>query len=515
MLLEISPNQSFEYEVNVPVDHPAGTFWYHSHRHGSTAAQVSSGMVGALIVRGKRTLDARTQNGGTADIDTILKTANGSDLNENVILLQQIAYACFANPDDDTILTKQANDGRNVWFCPPDKTGEVRYYSTQFGPGSWRSSGHFSIINGKMQPQFGEWTPGNGDPIRAGEVQRWRMIHAGVRDTVAVQIIKATNVNPSVALVPNGAIEQSNWVDQHCTSGEVVPQWEFAVDGLTRRHGQTKAVNILQPAYRSDALIAFPSEGIYCVLDQAVPTIGIINPGPNRKDRRLLALVRVSGGTAIPGDLKSYILNSLIAANPSMPADVAQQLRNEDLTTFAPNTDLSNQPVSRKRDVRFNISFPVGAPLRFEINGAIYDPARIDFKPVLGSTEDWDITSTFAPHVFHIHVNPFQILDIKNASGLSIFSSDGHCSELDLKDPQGNAAPDPQYCDLKGVFRDTIFVKQDYHILLRTAYTRYIGEFVLHCHILDHEDQGMMLNVEVLPHADESGSGQSVTHGHH
>ena len=39
VLLEIPPSQNFEYEVNVPVDHPAGTFWYHSHRHGSTATQ--------------------------------------------------------------------------------------------------------------------------------------------------------------------------------------------------------------------------------------------------------------------------------------------------------------------------------------------------------------------------------------------------------------------------------------------------------------------------------------------
>jgi hypothetical protein len=27
---------------------------------------------------------------------------------------------------------------------------------------------------------------------------------------------------------------------------------------------------------------------------------------------------------------------------------------------------------------------------------------------------------------------------------------------------------------------------------------RYVGEFVLHCHILDHEDQGMMQNVAVV-----------------
>jgi len=33
---------------------------------------------------------------------------------------------------------------------------------------------------------------------------------------------------------------------------------------------------------------------------------------------------------------------------------------------------------------------------------------------------------------------------------------------------------------------------------VRTHYTRYLGEFVLHCHILDHEDQGMMQNVAIV-----------------
>jgi FtsP/CotA-like multicopper oxidase with cupredoxin domain len=40
VLLSINPGVSFQYEYNIPPDHPAGTFWYHSHRHGSTALQV-------------------------------------------------------------------------------------------------------------------------------------------------------------------------------------------------------------------------------------------------------------------------------------------------------------------------------------------------------------------------------------------------------------------------------------------------------------------------------------------
>ena len=50
-----------------------------------------------------------------------------------------------------------------------------------------------------------------------------------------------------------------------------------------------------------------------------------------------------------------------------------------------------------------------------------------------------------------------------------------------------------------------------YTIKVRTRYQRYIGEFVLHCHILDHEDQGMMQNVEIrIP----DGAGGTAA-GHH
>jgi FtsP/CotA-like multicopper oxidase with cupredoxin domain len=105
VLLQIAPGENFDYEINIPSDHPAGTFWYHSHRHGSTAAQVSSGMAGALIVRGRRTLAERAQNGGVADIDTILKQPNGDPINETILLFEQLAYACI-----DKTLLKTTNE---------------------------------------------------------------------------------------------------------------------------------------------------------------------------------------------------------------------------------------------------------------------------------------------------------------------------------------------------------------------------------------------------------------------
>jgi hypothetical protein len=48
----------------------------------------------------------------------------------------------------------------------------------------------------------------------------------------------------------------------------------------------------------------------------------------------------------------------------------------------------------------------------------------------------------------------------------------------------------------------------------RTYYDRYIGEFVIHCHILDHEDAGMMLNIEIVPDLNAPGGGLGMAGTH-
>jgi FtsP/CotA-like multicopper oxidase with cupredoxin domain len=48
----INPGDSFDYAIRIPADHPAGTFWYHPHHHGTVADQIYAGLVGALLIEG-------------------------------------------------------------------------------------------------------------------------------------------------------------------------------------------------------------------------------------------------------------------------------------------------------------------------------------------------------------------------------------------------------------------------------------------------------------------------------
>jgi FtsP/CotA-like multicopper oxidase with cupredoxin domain len=141
VLLSIGPQQQFEYEYNIPEDHPAGTFWYHTHQHGSTALQVSSGMAGALIVRGNR-LPTASAHG---DLETLLYQ-DGKPVPEQVVLFQQIQYACLDKAGN--IKVKMGPDPKDptkqvvvAWVCDKGDVGGIETYGDAngngFGPPSW------------------------------------------------------------------------------------------------------------------------------------------------------------------------------------------------------------------------------------------------------------------------------------------------------------------------------------------------------------------------------------------
>ena len=52
VLLHIHPGETFDYQYDVPADHPAGLFWYHPHFHTLTTPQVFGGMAGAIVIEG-------------------------------------------------------------------------------------------------------------------------------------------------------------------------------------------------------------------------------------------------------------------------------------------------------------------------------------------------------------------------------------------------------------------------------------------------------------------------------
>jgi FtsP/CotA-like multicopper oxidase with cupredoxin domain len=553
VLLNIMPQTHFPYEINIPFDHPAGTFWYHSHRHGSTAMQVASGESGALIIRGHRPYAPPTAEDPhpIADIDTILRTSpKGRATSEKVFLFQQIAYACFANgakkPAEDwsAIYTakgmykQQGGDpgaDSAAWLCPlsteakPVSVGAVENFELQLdSPTIWDTNGRFTSINGVVQPTL---------TLRAGEIERWRFIHAGIHDTINLQIVRAGNVRSQnliglSALVGNRQAQIED-VRAACTATRetLIPQFEIASDGLTRprihvikdklytdpKGNRNYESNYLQPGYRSDILVVFPVDGDYCLLNQAAPSSERVSNGGGGQgpsEPQLLAYVHVRGGHAVRTDLRTYVEKSLYDNNPQLPPAVRTALGQGDISPWAPFTEL---PPATTTQTTTNANFSIeldGNNVKFLINNSSYDPGVVNVTREVNSTDDWLLTSESKtlrsePHIYHIHVNPFEVMDVTttDTSGktVSIFNSDGSCN-AELMRNDAHALAD-QYCGMYHTFRDTIFVENGYQVHIRTKYERYIGEFVMHCHILDHEDQGMMINVAIVPDIHAPGGG--------
>lgn len=510
VLLSINPGVSFQYEYNIPPDHPAGTFWYHTHRHGSTALQVASGMAGALVVRGDR-LPTTTAHG---DIDTLLKNADGSAYTERLLVLQQIQYGCFA----DGILKVQKNDQGKVvaWVCDENDVGRIDGYADKagtplFNPPSWGESGRYTSVNGRVLPTF---------VAKAGAIERWRLIHAGIRDTISLQFRKLKLNAPSADKLT--AAQTEAYIDENC-SGDPLPYHLIASDGLTMANARKTTLTTLQPGYRNDALLAFPDNGVYCVINASAAASSSVSRAP--VSRRLLGVVAVRGGTPIKGDIDAWLKTELVAAaKRTMPAavkaSVVADLENGlKLSQFTPHPDIADGDLNQPgQELTFFIDTKV-TPAKFEVSGKPYDPQpydpkRIDRKLMLGGVEEWTLQSRFAGHPFHIHVNPFQIVKILDPKGKDV-------SGLDAVDDAGGTV-DPEYAGLKGVWKDTIWVKSlipasatypdgVYTVVIRTRYERYIGDYVLHCHILDHEDQGMMQNVSVVLPDGQGG----LASGHH
>ncbi|WP_051340797.1 multicopper oxidase family protein [Azospirillum halopraeferens] len=513
VLLTVEPGVSFQHEYNIPADHPAGIYWYHPHVHGSTALQVAGGMGGALIVEGNRPPTASTPG----DIDTILKYGRGEAFPERVLLIQQIQYACR---DAEGNIKKKVVDGKTIaWICDPGDVGTIEGYD-QFGPTSWQESNRFTTLNGEVQPVFAD--------VRAGRIERWRMVHAGVRDTVNLAVVKARA--GAAPISPGMGPAQTLWMQENCAdpaaaintpADPALVQWEVASDGQTHSRIIGLKTNVMQPGYRSDFLMVFPEPGLYCVVDRGANADSVVNN--QAKSDRLLALVRVTG-KPIKGDTGTVVLNALKAAAKRLPKEVrADVLRDLDdgmkTTRFAPHKPVSDAEVNgRSQTMTFSIGDPNGKT-EFMVDGKPFSMDNVR-TVILGTADEWTLSAAnqfsspptsnaVISHPFHIHVNPFEIVSILNPKGEDV---------TDPRIPRDRRLAmengDPQYLDLWGTWRDTVFVKQDYKVIMRTRYERYIGDFVLHCHILDHEDQGMMQIVRVALPASGGGVASAGHTGH-
>lgn len=144
-------------------------------------------------------------------------------------------------------------------------------------------------------------------------------------------------------------------------------------------------------------------------------------------------------------------------------------------SSLVPRHDLGDAQIQTQRTLVFNGSPDNQTATRFgdvgtnQINGKVFEHNRVDYIVKLGDVEEWTLkNSDNEDHTFHIHVNDFQVMSVNgqpyNAHGL----------------------------------QDTVVLPQGGEVVVRIPFTDFVGKFVFHCHILPHEDTGMMGIVEVV-----------------
>jgi hypothetical protein len=137
-------------------------------------------------------------------------------------------------------------------------------------------------------------------------------------------------------------------------------------------------------------------------------------------------------------------------------------------TSTVPAT-LRSLPDIGEPTVTRNFSFDFTSN-HWTINGQRFDPNRIDARPVLGTTEKWIFTNpTGTTHMVHIH-------------------------DVDQQCVSRNGSPCPPYEAMK----ETWSVHPGETLALKLKFTDHTGIYMLHCHILEHEDDGMMTQFEVV-----------------
>ena len=104
----------------------------------------------------------------------------------------------------------------------------------------------------------------------------------------------------------------------------------------------------------------------------------------------------------------------------------------------------------------------------FTINGRVFDAARTDTTVAAGTVEEWTVVNTSPmDHPFHLHVWPMQLISVNGV------------------------APDSP------AWQDVVNVPANGWVSVRIAFKDFTGHSAYHCHILDHEDFGMMGVIEV------------------
>lgn len=156
---------------------------------------------------------------------------------------------------------------------------------------------------------------------------------------------------------------------------------------------------------------------------------------------------------------------------------------------------------------------PPGFPPNFMINGKQFNQMgeMVDQCMPQDGLQEWVLENyTTVAHPFHIHINPFQVIRIESPTGRDTYNMYAPPKDFVWQDVV--AIPGAKITTNSS--RQITSVTPG-RVVIRQAYPDFTGTYVLHCHILAHEDRGMMQLVRVVKSADYPKRCQDDIPQHH
>lgn len=331
------------------------------------------------------------------------------------------------------------------------------------------------LVNGQFQPTIS---------MAPGEVQLWRLVNATEGNNAGVignnnDVFKTPGFTFMQTAQDGVQFSPANYASQPFLNGDPKRQ----VPGGLR----------LASGNRADLLVQAPLK----------PGVYTFQTGKGKNV--ILFFVNVSG-TPVTMNKQPF---------PTTWAELPKFLN--DLTP--PNANIFPNVVQFQWEPGRTGPGPAPNPPHFMINDKQFGEMGtvVDQCMPLGGLQDWVLENytTVAAHPFHIHINPFQVISIDTPSQPDpnkpvVYTTYAPKDNFVWQDVI--AIPPAVIIDPKNGEPPQITPGR---VRIRHTFVDFTGTYVLHCHILAHEDRGMMQLVRVVPVSKYPAGCQEATPDHH
>jgi len=272
---------------------------------------------------------------------------------------------------------------------------------------------------------------------------------------------------------PQLTIPQNGWVRWRIVNASPSRFYRLSLEGHPFNVIATDGGAVAKPIPQSEVLLT-PGERVEVLVQGTAEAkdYRLVNLPYNRGRMGMMGGGRMGGGRMGGGMMGG----GRMGGNPSdeAPTTLATVRYQDAVATESVSlpTQLADVPElpepNQVRQFQLNHGMSPGMGMVFLINGKPFEGDRVDTQVRLNTVEDWEIVNTgMMDHPFHVHGNAFQVISRNNT-------------------PERDRA-----------WKDTVLVKTGETVKIRMPFRDYTGKTVYHCHILDHEDLGMMGNLMI------------------